>query len=98
MVEPRSYKDIFNKSDKDLWIEALNNEFNSLEKLNVYTRVSNISKGINIITPRLIFKYKMKLDGSIDKRKVRLVARGYTQKEGVDFDKTFSPTLRQKAL
>jgi len=31
-VELQTYKDRFNKSDKDLWIEALNNEFNSLKK------------------------------------------------------------------
>jgi len=105
LSEPKNFKDIFNKSDKELWLEALNNEFNSLEKLKVFTKVNKVKEGTNIITPKIIFKYKLKPDGNIDKRKARVVyplllciTRGYTQKEGVDYDKTFSLTLRQKSL
>ncbi|KAG4088501.1 hypothetical protein H8356DRAFT_1320773 [Neocallimastix lanati (nom. inval.)] len=47
--------DSFDNGDKILWIEALNHEFNSLEKLNIYARVKNLRTGINIITPIEIF-------------------------------------------
>jgi hypothetical protein len=41
-----------------------------------------------------VFKKKLRTDGTIDKYKVRLVAKGYTQKEGKDFFDTYSPVAK----
>lgn len=41
-----------------------------------------------------IYKNKYRSDGSLDKHKVRLVAKGYAQKEGIDYDETFAPTAK----
>jgi hypothetical protein len=38
--------------------------------------------------------YKYKLDGSLDKHKTGLVAKGYAQKEGIDYEETFAPTTK----
>ena len=43
-------------------------------------------------------KVKRKADGSIDKYKARLMAKGFTQQEGIDYDETFSPVFRVASI
>ena len=48
-------------------------------------------KGVNVIGTKWIVKNKSDEHGIVIKNKSRLVAQGYTQVEGVDFDETFAP-------
>lgn len=98
LIEPTTYKSIFSKSDKNEWIKAVKDELNNMKELNVYTIVNTVPKNANVITPKWVFKYKHDANGKISKRKARLVARGYSQKYGIDFTATFSPTLKQDSL
>jgi hypothetical protein len=43
---------------------------------------------------RWVYKNKYKSDGSFDKHKVRLVAKGFAQREGIDNEETFAPTTK----
>lgn len=45
-----------------------------------------------------MYKVKIKSDGSIERYKVRLIAKGYTQREGFDFTKTFSPVAKHTTV
>src|SRR5271163_2763352 len=52
----------------------------------------------NIVSCRWVFKVKRLLDGQIDRYKARLVARGFSQQKGIDYDETFAPVMRMETL
>jgi hypothetical protein len=45
-----------------------------------------------------IYKKKNSVDGSIEKYKARFVARGFSQKEGIDYEETFAPVARYTSI
>lgn len=51
-----------------------------------------------IISNRWIFKTKINQKGEIEKFKASLVVRGHTQREGVDYEKTFAPVSRYETI
>ena len=55
-------------------------------------------KNTNIIGTKWIFKNKFDEFGNIIRNKARLVTQGYTQVEGIDFDKTFTPVARLESV
>jgi hypothetical protein len=65
-------------------------EFNALVKNDTWDLVS-LPKGKDVIGTKWVYKTKYKSDGTIDKHKAHLVAKGYAQKEGIDYTKTFAP-------
>jgi len=96
--EPHNYNDISNKIDKQEWYNALKDELNNMKNLKVYEFTKTVPKGDNIVTPKWVFRYKYNSDNTINKRKARLVVKGFTQKEGINYNKTYSPTLKQNSL
>nr|GFD10639.1 Gag-Pol polyprotein [Tanacetum cinerariifolium] len=78
------------------WIEAMQEELHEFERLEVWELVPRPDKVMVII---LKWIYKVKLDelGGILKNKYRLVARGYRQEEGIDFEESFAPVARLEA-
>ena len=55
-------------------------------------------KGVNVIETKWIFKNKSDEHGTIIRNKSRLVAQGYTQVEGIDFDETFALIARLESI
>ena len=72
-------------------------ELSQFERNEVWTLVSR-PKDINVIGTKWIFNNKTDEHGNITINKARLVAQGYTQVEGVDFDETFAPMARLKSI
>jgi hypothetical protein len=51
-----------------------------------------------VVTSKWVYKIKHATDGSVDKYKARFVAKGFSQKEGEDYDETFSPMARYTSI
>ena len=65
-------------------------EYQSIMKNDVWDVVPKL-EGKSIVTSKWIYKIKHIADGSIEKYKARFVARGFFQKEGIDYEETFAP-------
>jgi hypothetical protein len=52
----------------------------------------------DVVYSKWLFKIKHVVDGSIEKYKTRVVARGFSQKEGIDYEETFTPVSRYTSI
>ncbi|GKV35118.1 hypothetical protein SLEP1_g43432 [Rubroshorea leprosula] len=73
-------------------------ELDALHKNNTWTLVPRPSSQTNIVGSKWVFKTKLLPNGTVDRLKARLVAQGYSQIPGVDFEETFSPVLKPTTL
>jgi len=74
-------------------MEAMRDEINSMTRNKVWELV-DLSPQRKSIGNKWVFKIKRQADRTIDKFKVHLVAKGFTQIQGVDYEETFSPVVR----
>ena len=70
-------------------------EYSSIIKNDVWEVVPKPT-GKSVVTSRWLYKIKHAVDSSVKKYKGIFVARGFTQKEGIDYDETFAPVFRWK--
>ena len=68
-------------------------EYESILKNDVWDIVPR-PEGKSIVTSKWIYKIKHAADGSVEKYKAIFGARGFSQKEGIDYDETFAPVAR----
>ncbi|KAL0440666.1 UNVERIFIED_CONTAM: Retrovirus-related Pol polyprotein from transposon RE2 [Sesamum radiatum] len=83
--EPMSYKQACQSHE---WGQAMETELDALHKNNTWD-VTPLPKDKKAIGCRLIYKLKFKADGSVDKYKARVVAKGYNQIEEIDYVDSF---------
>nr|GEY42995.1 integrase, catalytic region, zinc finger, CCHC-type, peptidase aspartic, catalytic [Tanacetum cinerariifolium] len=93
-VEPKTYKEALTQS---CWIEAMQEELKEFERLEVWELVPRPDQ-VMVITLKWIYKVKLDELGGILKNKARVVARGYCQEEGIDFEESFAPVARLEAI
>ena len=72
-------------------------EYNSILTNDVWDVVPR-PQGKPMVTSKWIYKVKFSADGSVEKCKAKFVARGFSQKEGIDYDETFAPVARYNSI
>ncbi|GJZ35053.1 putative ribonuclease H-like domain-containing protein [Tanacetum coccineum] len=93
-VKPKNYKDDLTQA---CWIEAMQEELIEFERLEVLELIPRPDK-VMVITLKWIYKVKLDELRGILKNKARLVARGYRQEEGIDFEESFALVARLDAI
>jgi len=86
MVEPTSYS----TAVKDLgWCKAMDVELQAVEENQTWILI-DLPPGKDAVDFKYVYKIKRNSDGSVERLKARLVTKGYTQQEGIDYHETFS--------
>lgn len=96
--EPKSVDEAITSPDSSQWREAMDSELNSLKSMSTWREVTGGDKVKSVVSSKWIYKVKYNESGVPERYKARLVARGFTQREGIDYDDTFAPTLKAEAL
>ncbi|GJY35359.1 retrovirus-related pol polyprotein from transposon TNT 1-94 [Tanacetum coccineum] len=84
-IEPKNIKEAM--ADHS-WIESMQDELNQFERLQVWELVPR-PEGKNIIALKWLWKNKCDAENIVVRNKTRLVAKGYRQEEGIDFEESF---------
>ncbi|GJT23280.1 retrovirus-related pol polyprotein from transposon TNT 1-94 [Tanacetum coccineum] len=75
------------------WCEAMNAELKALEQNGTW-ELTTLPQGKKAIGSHWIYKIKLKADGSLERKKARLVVQGNRQRKGVDYEETFAPVAK----
>ncbi|GFT19772.1 retrovirus-related Pol polyprotein from transposon TNT 1-94 [Trichonephila clavipes] len=90
---PETYEEAINSKDSTNWKKAMESEMNSLSENHTW-ELSDLPVGAKAMPCKWVYRLKTNPDGSIHKYKARLVARGFSQRQGIDYSETYSPVAK----
>jgi hypothetical protein len=95
--DPTSYEEAMRSTHLSKWRETMEDEMRSMSANQVW-KLEEIPKGAKTIDCKWLYKIKRDSKGNIDRFKVRLVVKGFTQREGIDYNETSSPVLSKDSF
>ncbi|GKA61804.1 zinc finger, CCHC-type containing protein [Tanacetum coccineum] len=91
--DPKTFDEAMKSQDVAFWKEAINDEMDSIMGNNTWV-LTDLPPGCRPLGCKWIFKRKMKVDGTVEKFKARLVIQGFKQKSGIDYFDTYALVAR----
>ena len=94
---PKQFKDVLTSALRSTWFDSMQKEITALLKNKTWNLVSRRDPRLRKRKPtksRWVYTIKYNRDGTISRYKSRFVVCGYSQRQGVDYDRAFSATLR----
>ncbi|GJZ13448.1 zinc finger, CCHC-type containing protein [Tanacetum coccineum] len=91
--DPKTFDEAMKSQDVAFWKEAINDEMDSIMGNNTWV-LADLPPGCKPLGCKWIFKRKLKVDGTIEKFKARLVIQGFKQKLGIDYFDTYALVAR----
>ena len=99
IYEPLTYRGVMKEGPyKEQWHQAVQKELRSTHYKRTWELLPLPSKVSNVIDSKWVFKVKYDEEGGVTKFKARLVARGFSQVYGVDYEETYAPTVHYSSL
>jgi hypothetical protein len=97
LTQSRELKSVAEAMKDDKWRGAMNEEYEALLKNKTWHHVPQ-DRAINIIDCKWVFNIKRKQDGSVDRYKDHLIAKGFKQRYRIDYSDTFSPVVKATTI
>jgi hypothetical protein len=88
--DPTSFEEAMRNDNSSKWLEAMEDEIKSMSTNKVWD-LEHIPKEAKTVGCKWVYKTKHDSQGNIERFKTRLMTKGFTQREGINYNETFSP-------
>ena len=95
--DPKTFSQAMSSKESNSWYSVMKEEMNSMISNRVWDLVK-LPNGVKPVGCKWVFKTKKDSQGNIERHKARFVAKGFTQREGIDYTKTFFPVSKKDSL
>ena len=93
-IDPSSFKEAVKQP---VWFDAMVEKYDSIIRNSAWELVLR-PVGKSVVGSMWIYKVNQAIDGSVEKQKARLLAKGFSRVEGIDYDENFALVARYSSI